>query len=116
MKLAARRRGLRENLKKLKRNKRVTFITKKPSRGIGSGKQQEDLSDIVEINIGIMVPHSGHLKRVQGRSLTENLPKKYNSRHDSRSWGGEAQSTLKRYSYGTDFVTTASAFYLFTLA
>ena len=85
MKPAARRRGLRDNLKKLKRNKRVTFITKKPGRGIGSGKKQEDLSDIVEINIGIMVPHSGHLKRVRGRSLTVNVPKKYNSKHDSRS-------------------------------
>ena len=112
MKLAARRRGLLENLKKLKRNKRVTFFTKKPGRGKGSGKQQEDLSDIVEINIGIMVPHSGHLKRVRGRSLTVNVPEKYNSKDDSRGWGGEAQSTLKRYSSGTGFVTAASAFFL----
>ena len=28
----------------------------------------------------------------------------------------KAQSTLKRYSYGTDFLTVASAFYLFILA
>ena len=116
MKLAARRRGLLENLKKLKRNKRVTFFTKKPGRGKGSGKQQEDLMDIVKINIGIMVPNRGHLRRVRGKSLAVNVPKKYNDKHGSTGWGGEAQSTLKRYSYGTDFVTTASAFFLFILA
>ena len=116
MKAAARRRGLLENFKKLKRNKQVTFFRKKPGRGKGNGKQQEDLSDIVKINIGIMVPDSGHLKRVRGKSLTVNVPRKYNSKHDSRGWGGEAQSTRKRYSHGTDFVTTASAFYLFILA
>ena len=109
MKAAARRRGLLENLKKLKGNKQVTFFRKKPGRGKGNGKQKEDLSDIVKIDIGIMVPDSGHLKRVRGKSLTVNVPRKYNSKH-------EAQSTRKRYSHGTDFVNTASAFYLFILA
>ena len=70
MKAAARRRGLLENLKKLKGNKQVTFFRKKPGRGKGNGKQKEDLSDIVKIDIGIMVPDSGHLKRVRGKSLT----------------------------------------------
>ena len=35
-----------------------------------SFKQQEDLSDIVKINIGVMVPDSGQLRRVRGKSLT----------------------------------------------
>ena len=38
-------------------------------------QQQEDLSDTVKINIGIMVPDSGQLRRVQGKSLTVNVPK-----------------------------------------
>ena len=38
-------------------------------------QQQEDLSDTVKINIGIMVPDSGQLRRVRGKSLTVNVPK-----------------------------------------
>ena len=52
-----------------------TFFRKKPGREKGSGKQQEDLSDIVKINIGIMVPDSSQLRRVRGKSVTVNVPK-----------------------------------------
>ena len=75
MKPAGRRICLLKNLKKRKRNNGPRFFRKKPSRGKGSGKQQEDLSDIVKINIGIMVPDSSQLRRVRGKSLTVNVPK-----------------------------------------
>ena len=115
MKLAARRRGLLENLKKLKRSKRVTFFTKKPSRGKGSGKQQEDLMDIVKIKVSVLWYRIA-VRRVRGKNLTVNVPKKYNGKHGSRGYGGESSKHQSRYSYGTDFLTTASAFYLFILA
>ena len=37
-----------------------------------------------------MVPDSGHLRRVRGKSLTVNVPKKYNGKHGSRGYGGES--------------------------
>ena len=52
-----------KEFKETKEKQRATFFRKKPGRGKGSGKQQEDLTDIVKINIGIMVPDSG-LRRV----------------------------------------------------
>ena len=52
-----------KEFKETKEKQRATFFRKKPGRGKGSGKQQGDLSDIVKINIGIMVPDSG-LRRV----------------------------------------------------
>ena len=64
-----------KEFKETKEKQRATFFRKKPGRGKGSGKQQEDLSDIVKINIGIMVPDSGQLRRVRGKSLTVNVPK-----------------------------------------
>ena len=58
-----------------KAKQRATFFRKKPGTGKGSGKQQEDLSDIVKIYIGVMVPDTGQLRRVRGKSLTVNVPK-----------------------------------------
>ena len=52
-----------KEFKETKEKQWATFFRKKPGRGKGSGKQQEDLTDIVKINIGIMVPDSG-LRRV----------------------------------------------------
>ena len=52
--------------KETKEKQRATFSRKKPGRGKVSGKQQEDLSDIGKIKIGIMVPDSGQLRRVRG--------------------------------------------------
>ena len=57
-----------KEFKEMKEKQRATFLRKKRGRGKGSGKQQEDLSDIVKINIGIMVPDSGQLRRVQGKA------------------------------------------------
>ena len=48
-----------KQFKETKEKQRATFFRKKPGRGKGNGKQQEDLSDIVKINSGIMVPDSG---------------------------------------------------------
>ena len=45
-----------KEFKETKEKQRATFFGKKPGRGKGSGKQQEDLSDIVKINMGIRVP------------------------------------------------------------
>ena len=59
----------------MKEKQRATFFRKKPGRAKGSGKQQEDLRNIVKINIGIMVPDSGQLRRVRGKRLTINVPK-----------------------------------------
>ena len=84
-----------KEFKERKEKQRATFFRKKPGRGKRSGKQQEDLSDIVKINIGIMVPDSGQLRRVRGKSLTVNVPK--NATASMLLEGGEAQSTLKRY-------------------
>ena len=53
-----------KEFKETKEKQWATFFRKKRGRGKGSGKQQEDLSDIVKINIGIMVPDSGQLGRV----------------------------------------------------
>ena len=64
-----------KEFKETKEKQWATFFRKKRGRGKGSGKQQEDLSDIVKINIGIMVPDSGQLRRVRGKSLTVNVPK-----------------------------------------
>ena len=64
-----------KEFKETKERQGATFFRKKPCRGKGSGKQQEDLSDIVKINIGIMVPDSGQLERVRGKCLTVNGPK-----------------------------------------
>ena len=64
-----------KEFKEMKEKQWATFFRKKPGRVKGSGKQQEDLSDIVKINIGIMVPDSGQLRRVHGKSLTVNVPK-----------------------------------------
>ena len=64
-----------KEFKETKEKQRATLFTKKPGKGKGSGKQQEDLSDIVKIKIGIMVPDSGQLRRVGGKSLTVNVPK-----------------------------------------
>ena len=64
-----------KEFKETKEKQRATFFKKKPGRGKGSDKQQEDLSDVVKINIGIMVPDSGQLRRVRGKSLTVNVPK-----------------------------------------
>ena len=64
-----------KEFKETKEKQRVTFFRKKPGRGKGSGKQQEDLNDTVKINIGIMVPDSVQLRRVRGKSLTVKVPK-----------------------------------------
>lgn len=64
-----------KEFKETKQKKQAMFLRKKPGKGKGSGKQQEDLSDIVKINIGIMVPDSGQLRRVREKSLTVNVPK-----------------------------------------
>ena len=64
-----------KEFKEMKEKQWATFFRKKPGRVKGSGKQQEDLSDIVKINIGIMVPDRGQLRRVRGKSLTVNVPK-----------------------------------------
>ena len=64
-----------KELKETKEKQRATFFRKKPGRGRGNGKQQEDLSETVKINIGIMVPDSVQLKRVRGKSLTVKVPK-----------------------------------------
>ena len=95
MKLAARRRGLLENLKKLKRSKRVTFFTKKPSRGKGSGKQQENLMDIVKIKVSVLWYRIA-VRRVRGKNLTVNVPKKYNGKHGSRGYGGESSKHTQK--------------------
>ena len=55
----------------IERNERETtshVFRKKPGKAKGSTKQQEDLSDIVKNYIGIMVPDSGKLRRVRGKS------------------------------------------------
>ena len=64
-----------KEFKETKEKQWATIFRKKPGRVKGSGKQQEDLSDIVKINIGIMVLDSSQLRRVQGKSLTVNVPK-----------------------------------------
>ena len=64
-----------KEFKETKEKQWATFFRKKPGREKGSGKQQEDLSDIVKINIGIMVPDSSQLRRVRGKSFTVNVPK-----------------------------------------
>ena len=64
-----------KEFKETKEKQWATFFRKKPGREKGSGKQQEDLSDIVKINISIMVLDSGQLRRVRGKSLTVNIPK-----------------------------------------
>ena len=64
-----------KEFKETKEKQRGTFFRKKPGRGKGSGKQQEDLNDTVKINIGIMVPDSVQLRRVRGKSLTVKVPK-----------------------------------------
>ena len=71
-----------KEFKETKEKQRATFFRKKPGRGKGSGKQQEDLNDTVKINIGIMVPVSVQLRRVRGKSLTVKVPK-----NASRGWG-----------------------------
>ena len=63
-----------KEFKETKEKQWASFFRKIRGRGKGSGKQ-EDLSDIVKINIGIMVPDSSQLRRVQGKSLTANVPK-----------------------------------------
>ena len=52
--------------------------------------------DIVKINIGIMVPDSGHLRRVRGKNLTVNVPKKYNGKHGSRGYEGESSKHTQK--------------------
>ena len=63
-----------KEFKETKEKQRATFFRKKPGRGKGSGKQQEDLND-TKITIGIMVPDSVQLRRVRGKSLTVKVPK-----------------------------------------
>ena len=58
-----------------KEKQRATFFRKKPGKEKGCGKQQEDLSDTVKINTGLMVLDSGELRRVREKSLTVNVPK-----------------------------------------
>ena len=83
-----------KEFKETKEKQRATFFRKKPSRGKGSGKQQEDLSDTVKINIGIMVPDSVQLRRVRGKSLTVKVPKNATASITGRSSHFSTQKLL----------------------
>ena len=75
-----------KEFKETKEKQRATFFRKEPGRGKGSGKQQEDLSDTVKINIGIMVPDSS-AKESARKKLNSKGPEKCDSKHASRGWG-----------------------------